>query len=149
MTRDRVANPLDDTTRMAPSPEAPIVTEGQSAAAYLVVLSGSSVGEMYRLDKERVVLGRGDKADLRLIDDGISREHARIVRDGGQMFLEDLGSTNGTYRNGERVKREALAEGDKIRRQARRPQPGLRRRGTNRRQVKVAATLSARRSRAR
>jgi two-component system cell cycle response regulator len=114
MTRDRVANPLDDTTRMAPSPEAPIVTEGQSAAAYLVVLSGSSVGEMYRLDKERVVLGRGDKADLRLIDDGISREHAQIVRDGGQMFLEDLGSTNGTYRNGERVKREALAEGDKI-----------------------------------
>jgi two-component system cell cycle response regulator len=114
MTRDRVANPLDDTTRMAPTPEAPIVAEGQSAAAYLVVLSGSSVGEMYRLDKERVLVGRGDKADLRLIDDGISREHAQIVRDGGQMFLEDLGSTNGTYRNGERVKREALAEGDKI-----------------------------------
>ena len=114
MTRDRVANPLDDTTRMAPTPEAPIVAEGRSAAAYLVVLSGSSVGEMYRLDQERVLIGRGDKADLRLIDDGISREHAQIVRDGGQMFLEDLGSTNGTYRNGERVKREALAEGDKI-----------------------------------
>jgi diguanylate cyclase (GGDEF)-like protein len=114
MTRDRVANPLDDTTRMAPTPEASPEPEGQSAAAYLVVLSGSSVGEMYRLDKERVVVGRGDKVDLRLIDDGISREHAQIVREGGQMFLEDLGSTNGTYRNGERVKREALAEGDKI-----------------------------------
>jgi two-component system cell cycle response regulator len=114
MTRDRVANPLDDTTRMAPAPEVPVEVEGQSPAACLVVLSGSSVGEMYRLEKDQVVLGRGDKVDLRLIDDGISREHAQILRQGGQLFLEDLGSTNGTYCNGERVTRHPLAEGDKI-----------------------------------
>jgi diguanylate cyclase (GGDEF)-like protein len=114
MTRDRVANPLDDTTRTAPAPEAPVQADGQAPAACLVVLSGSSVGEMYRLDKDKVVLGRGDKVDLRLIDDGISREHARILRQDGQLLLEDLGSTNGTYCNGERVQRHALAEGDKI-----------------------------------
>ena len=114
MTPDRVANPLDDTTRMAPAPEVPVQPEGQAPAACLVVLSGSSVGEMYRLEKDQIVLGRGEKVDLRLIDDGISREHAQILRQGGQLFLEDLGSTNGTYCNGERVTRHPLAEGDKI-----------------------------------
>src|SRR5450755_2583407 len=113
MTPDRVANPLDDTTRMAPAPEVP-VAEGQTPAACLVVLSGSSVGEMYRLEKDQMVLGRGEKVDLRLIDDGISREHAQILRQGAQLVLEDLGSTNGTYCNGERVTRHPLAEGDKI-----------------------------------
>jgi two-component system, cell cycle response regulator len=114
MTRDRVANPLDDTTRMAPAPEVPVEAEGQTPSACLVVLSGSSVGEMYRLEKDQIVLGRGEKVDLRLIDDGISREHAQVVRQGSQLFLEDLGSTNGTYCNGERVTRHPLAEGDKI-----------------------------------
>src|SRR5450631_165171 len=113
MTRDRVANPLDDTTRMAPVPEAG-PPEAQQAAAYLVVLSGSNVGEMYRIDKEQVVIGRGDKVDLRLVDDGISREHVRLVEDEGRIVLEEVGSTNGTYCNGQRVERQPLAEGDKI-----------------------------------
>jgi diguanylate cyclase (GGDEF)-like protein len=82
--------------------------------AYLVVMAGSNVGEMYKLEKAQLVIGRGDKADLRLVDDGISRDHARIVKEGEQMVLEDLGSTNGTYCNGERVSRRALSEGDKI-----------------------------------
>jgi two-component system, cell cycle response regulator len=113
MTRDRVANPLDDTTRMAPVQEAP-PPDAQPAAACLVVLSGSNVGEMYRLEKDQIVIGRGDKVDLRLVDDGISREHVRLFKEGGRIVLEDLGSTNGTYCNGQRVARQPLAEGDKI-----------------------------------
>ena len=77
-------------------------------------MAGSNVGEMYKLDKEQLVIGRGDKADLRLLDDGISRDHARVVKDGAAMVLEDMGSTNGTYCNGARVTRQALSEGDKI-----------------------------------
>ena len=65
MTRDRVANPLEDTTRTAAAQ--PAAEEAQPAAAYLVVLSGSNVGEMYRLEKDQVVVGRGDKVDLRLV----------------------------------------------------------------------------------
>jgi two-component system cell cycle response regulator len=112
MTRDRVADPPDDTTRMAPAPP----PEGQAAQndAYLVVMAGSNVGEMYKIETDRIVMGRSDKADIRLLDDGISREHARIVKEAGQILVEDLGSTNGTYCNGERIRRHALAEGDKI-----------------------------------
>jgi two-component system, cell cycle response regulator len=112
MTRDRVANPLEDTTRMAPAPPADAQESG--TAAYLVVLSGSNVGEMYRIDKETIVIGRGDRVDVRLVDDGISREHAKITKVDGGIELVDLGSTNGTYCNGKKVDRERLAEGDKI-----------------------------------
>jgi len=112
MAAQRVGDdPLDDTTRTSPSPEGAVVT-GQTA--YLVVMAGSNLGQMYKLDKVQLIIGRGDKAGLRLVDDGISRDHARIVNENGQMLLEDLGSTNGTYCNGTRVTRQALAEGDKI-----------------------------------
>jgi diguanylate cyclase (GGDEF)-like protein len=112
MSSDRVGDPLDDTTRTSNQP-ASGADLGQNVA-YLVVMAGSNVGEMYKLDKVQLVIGRGDKAGLRLTDDGISRDHARIVREAGQLILEDMGSTNGTFCNGSRVTRQALAEGDKI-----------------------------------
>jgi diguanylate cyclase (GGDEF)-like protein len=83
-------------------------------SAYLVVISGPSFGEMYKLKGERSTLGRGERADIRVLDDGVSREHAAIERDGGKMVLVDNGSTNGTFCNGTRVKRHDLTDGDKI-----------------------------------
>jgi two-component system cell cycle response regulator len=82
--------------------------------AYLVVLAGASVGEMYKIDTEKTVIGRGQKAQIRLLDDGISREHAQVVIEGNRVFLQDLGSTNGTFCNGIKVDRKELADGDKI-----------------------------------
>jgi diguanylate cyclase (GGDEF)-like protein len=82
--------------------------------AYLVVLAGASVGEMYKIETEKTVIGRGQKAHIRLLDDGISREHAQVVIAGNHVYLEDLGSTNGTFCNGLKVDRRELADGDKI-----------------------------------
>ena len=82
--------------------------------AYLVVLAGASVGEMYKVEGEKTIIGRGQKAQVRLLDDGISREHAQLVTEGNKIFLEDLGSTNGTFCNGLKVDRRELADGDKI-----------------------------------
>ena len=72
------------------------------------------MGAMHLLDKAVTVVGRAEKADLRIIDDGISREHTRVLRDGTTIVIEDLGSTNGTYCNGTRITRHVLSEGDKI-----------------------------------
>ena len=69
---------------------------------------------MYKLKGERSTLGRGDRTDIRVLDDGVSREHAAIERDGGKMVLVDQGSTNGTFCNGARIKRQDLTDGDKI-----------------------------------
>ena len=82
--------------------------------AYLVVLAGASVGEMYKVDGDKTIIGRGQKAQVRLLDDGISREHAQLVTEGSKIFLEDLGSTNGTFCNGLKVDRRELSDGDKI-----------------------------------
>jgi len=97
----------------------PLLGPGNSAptkpdAAYLVVLAGAMMGEMFRLTEERTVIGRGQKADIRILDDGISREHCEIVSAGGRMVLRDLGSTNGTFCKGVRVKGHELGDGDKI-----------------------------------
>ena len=57
----------------------------------------SGDGRTYPLQMGSTVIGRGDQANLRLPDVGISRRHARLDFDGGQVVLTDLGSTNGTY----------------------------------------------------
>ena len=82
--------------------------------AYLVVLAGMSRGEMFKLEGSRSVIGRSPTAQIRLTDDGVSREHAAIALDGDRVILDDLGSTNGTYCNGVRVSSRELADGDKI-----------------------------------
>lgn len=62
------------------------------------------------------VVGRESTADVWIGHPSVSREHARITVSGGEAFLEDLGSKNGTYRGSERVTaRVALADGDEIR----------------------------------
>jgi two-component system, cell cycle response regulator len=104
-------NPFEDTTRTL-DPAQP--TEEDKPKPYLLVLAGTSVGEMHRIAKEKTVMGRGDKVDVRLFDEGISREHAQLIQQGERVVLEDLGSTNGTFCNGTRVQHQALAHGDKI-----------------------------------
>jgi FHA domain len=63
-----------------------------------------------------VVLGRGAQAEIRIEDPYASSQHARIIRQGDLLVLEDLGSTNGTYLNGEIVRGpQPLHPGDKLR----------------------------------
>jgi hypothetical protein len=89
---------------------APPGSPGSARNARLV----SSDGRTYPLSIGSTVIGRGDQANLRLPDVGISRRHARIDFDGAQVVLTDLGSTNGTSVNGQRVSAVALNPGDMI-----------------------------------
>ena len=86
----------------------------QALQAYLVVLTGTNVGEMHKLDSAECIIGRSTQANLRLTDDGISRRHARIVKSGNEIILEDLNSANGTLVNGDVATRQVLKNGDKI-----------------------------------
>jgi hypothetical protein len=83
---------------------------GPARSARLV----SNDGRTYPLSAGSTVIGRGDQANLRLPDVGISRRHARIDFDGMQVVLTDLGSTNGTSVNGQRVSAVGLNPGDMI-----------------------------------
>lgn len=86
----------------------------QQVAAYLVVLQGTNVGEMHKIDGPELVVGRAASASVRLNDDGISRRHCRVMSIGDQIIIEDLGSANGTLVNGELIQHHVLEEGDKI-----------------------------------
>jgi two-component system, cell cycle response regulator len=87
----------------------------QRDRAYLIVLTGSNVGEMFRLETGEHILGRGQGVAVRLLDDGISRKHARVVQVGDKIYIEDLQSSNGTYVNNDQIKTAELHDGDKIR----------------------------------
>jgi hypothetical protein len=69
----------------------------------------------YPLKQGGNVVGRGQDADFRLPDTGVSRRHLEITWDGGSAMLADLGSTNGTTVNGNAVQTWQLADGDVIR----------------------------------
>jgi pSer/pThr/pTyr-binding forkhead associated (FHA) protein len=71
-------------------------------------------GEFNMLPGNEIVVGRANDLQLVLVEDMVSRRHARIFWEGEQIQIEDLGSTNGTFVNGEKIKRAPLKEGDRI-----------------------------------
>ena len=88
--------------------------------ASLVVLQGAEIGRDFRLKRGRTIVGRGLEADVRVSDDLVSREHARIeflwdpeTRE-SHYILVDLGSTNRTFVNSRQIQRVELLDGDKI-----------------------------------
>ncbi len=95
-----------------------LISGGQQRGAYLIVLSAKSpaaVGKMVKLDKPELTLGRSLEAGFQIEDDGISRRHAKVASLGNGAFqLVDLGSTNGTFLNGNPVDVAKLEDGDKI-----------------------------------
>jgi two-component system, cell cycle response regulator len=101
---------LEECTVIATHPSA---KPASNKRARLVVLAGSNVGEMYDLQGTSIV-GRGRDADIRLNGDGVSRQHARITVGADSAELEDLGSTNGVFVNGDRIARCQLQQDDKI-----------------------------------
>lgn len=80
----------------------------------LVVERGPSAGLAYVLGSGETTAGRSEKVDIFLGDVTVSREHVRFVVDADGLTMEDLGSTNGTYVNGERHDRARLEAGDEV-----------------------------------
>ena len=69
----------------------------RGSPTHVVVTEGGNVGERAELDQAPILIGRGSDAAIKLDDDYVSTRHARIAASGDQWFVEDLGSTNGTY----------------------------------------------------
>ena len=78
-----------------PKPQKPAKRRG--SPTHVAVTQGSSAGATAALDAAPILIGRGSDAAIRLDDDYASTRHARIAASGDQWFVEDLGSTNGTY----------------------------------------------------
>ena len=82
--------------------------------AEIFIMSGSEKGRSIPLERNEVVLGRAPENDIQMKDRSISRRHLRIERRGGQYFVTDMGSKNGTFIDGKRIepgKEYEVAEG--------------------------------------
>jgi pSer/pThr/pTyr-binding forkhead associated (FHA) protein len=84
------------------------------AGASVRVMRGFYVGLELPLDRDWLVIGRGRGADLVIFEPTISRAHAAVGYREGGFFVQDLGSTNGTFLNGSRRERARVSDGDEI-----------------------------------
>jgi pSer/pThr/pTyr-binding forkhead associated (FHA) protein len=75
----------------------------RGAPTHVLVVEGANEGESASLEDAPILIGRGADAAIRLDDDYVSTRHARIASSGDQWFVEDLGSTNGTYLGSHRL----------------------------------------------
>jgi pSer/pThr/pTyr-binding forkhead associated (FHA) protein len=83
------------------------------ATLYQITEDGSKA-ERWEIDEEPVVVGRSVQAKVNIEDEGISRRHFQILRDGEDYVIKDLNSRNGTWLDGRRVFAEKLRHDDRI-----------------------------------
>jgi len=90
--------------------------EGQEGAQWaLRFISGKYQGGEFPLRPNReIIIGRSSDLDMVLVEDMVSRKHAKITTDDNVVTIQDLGSTNGTFVNGEKVRKADLKDGDRI-----------------------------------
>jgi pSer/pThr/pTyr-binding forkhead associated (FHA) protein len=78
-------------------------------------ISGKYQGGEFPLPpNSEIVVGRASDLDMVLVEDMVSRRHAKITMNGDTVMIQDLGSTNGTFVNGERIERMTLTDGDRV-----------------------------------
>ncbi|MET3976632.1 FHA domain-containing protein [Cellulosimicrobium sp. TH-20] len=94
------ARPTSGPTPAAPEPSRPVAPAGPSR---LVVTAGPLTGTTIPLTTSSILIGRAPSCTLVLDDDYSSSRHARIFPQHGSWFVEDLGSTNGTYVEDQRI----------------------------------------------
>jgi len=99
-----------------PSPKAPTGSSQRPMRTFVLrFISGKyQGGEFPIVPDKQIVVGRSSDLDMVLVEDMVSRKHARIAMQQDQIWIEDLGSTNGTFVNGEKIKRARLKEGDRV-----------------------------------
>jgi hypothetical protein len=86
-----------------------------SQGATLVIRTGGGRGgETFPLDADRMTIGRNSDAEIFLDDVTVSRNHAMLVRRPDGVYIDDLGSLNGTYVNRRRIESHRLADGDEL-----------------------------------
>lgn len=97
-----------------PQHEVESLPELEPGTGMLVVVRGPNAGSRFLLDRDRTSIGRHPESDIFLDDVTVSRRHAIVTRAEHAIALDDNGSLNGTYVNGERVEHRDLATGDEV-----------------------------------
>ncbi len=82
--------------------------------ASLVMIKGDGTRREFPVSGDKLVVGRTNTVDLRIPVSSVSRRHCELLIDDGQLWIHDLGSSNGTFHNDSRVQKAALKAGDRV-----------------------------------
>jgi pSer/pThr/pTyr-binding forkhead associated (FHA) protein len=103
-----------ESSEQAPATRHKVEVDEGPKGCRLIIVAGPDLGVEWSFKQPEISIGRAAENDLDFTDIAVSRNHARIVRDGNNFFLEDRSSDNGTFLNGLRIRREMLSSGDEI-----------------------------------
>ena len=101
----------DDASQPSAIARAKAETAPRLLATLEVVNAGALSGTRFRIERTAVQIGRGAQSDIRLTDESVSGSHATLLQRAGRWHVLDLGSTNGSYVDGERVDGEHALSG--------------------------------------
>jgi pSer/pThr/pTyr-binding forkhead associated (FHA) protein len=102
---------IDETGELKPVDLERVTGEG---ATLVIRAGGGRAGEVFNVAGERMTIGRSPDAEVFLDDVTVSRNHALLVRRADGLYIDDLGSLNGTYVNRRRIESHKLAGGDEL-----------------------------------
>lgn len=74
----------------------------------------NSAGDMHKIDKDTFIIGRSRTCDLVIPSSKVSRQHSGICRENGEHYIEDLGSANGVWKDGVKIQKEKVKDGDEF-----------------------------------
>ena len=114
---ESAGDPATATYRIGEAGELLPVEFGAVAArgpAFVIRAGGGRVGESFPVEGERMSIGRRPDSEVFLDDITVSRDHALLINRGGDWYLDDCGSLNGTYVNRSRIESHRLQEGDEV-----------------------------------
>ena len=96
-----------------PAPKPP-VRPAQPAQARKALYVVNSAGDMHKIDKDTFIIGRSRTCDLVIPSSKVSRQHSGICRENGEHYIEDLGSANGVWKEGVKIQKEKIRDGDEF-----------------------------------
>lgn len=88
--------------------------DAEETGACLITIHGSQLGKKFDIAGEELILGRGESTGIRINEENVSRQHARVIRKEGEFLVEDLNSTNGTFVNTRKITSHVLRNGDLV-----------------------------------
>jgi hypothetical protein len=95
-----------DSTKVLSSDQATLnqeMAKAREQEACLIIIRGTPQGHRFFITQNEMVLGRDPSADIAILDQSISRKHAKVTKSGGKVLLTDLGSQNGTLINDKKL----------------------------------------------
>ena len=116
LSPDALPQPQLDADRSGVAPPPPLPNPAFAMVTKLVVASGKSAGRTISIKRAKLLIGRAEECDVRPLSEEVSRRHAAVIVGPADVWVEDLGSRNGTFVNGNRIEAKTkLADGDMIR----------------------------------